>query len=62
MDVIELPREKPEKFAVKYFGKKRGETEKRLNTGCNDPRMRTEFINPVAAHIADKLSEWGMIP
>jgi hypothetical protein len=28
----------------------------------NDPQMRTEFINRVAAPIANKLFECGMIP
>jgi transposase-like protein len=28
----------------------------------NDPKMRTEFINRVAAPIANKLFECGMIP
>jgi hypothetical protein len=28
----------------------------------NDPQMRTEFLNRVAAPIANKLFECGMIP
>jgi hypothetical protein len=28
----------------------------------NDPQMRTEFLNLVAAPIANKLFECGMIP
>jgi len=33
-----------------------------IQTLRNDPQMRTEFLNRVAAPIANKLFECGMIP
>jgi hypothetical protein len=62
MEVIELSREPPERFAVKFRRKKRGEADKSIKTSCNDPRMRTEYINRMAVPIANKLLEWSMIP
>ena len=38
------------------------EAEKVLNVLRNDPQMRTAFINKVAAPIANKMFECGMIP
>lgn len=38
------------------------EEERVVNLLRNDPQMRTEFINRVAAPIANKMFECGMIP
>ena len=43
-------------------GKKAQMEQKALEILQNDPQMRTEFINRVAAPIANKLFECGMIP
>lgn len=38
------------------------EEERVVNLLRNDPQMRTEFINRIAAPIANKMFECGMIP
>ena len=41
----------------------KGEMEQRaIAVLRSDPQMRTEFINRVAAPVANKLFEWGLIP
>ena len=43
-------------------GKKAQMEQRAIQTLRNDPQMRTAFINRVAAPIANKLFECGMIP
>ena len=43
-------------------GKKAQLEQRAIETLRNDPQMRTAFINQVAAPIANKLFECGMIP
>ncbi len=43
-------------------GRKAGMEQRAVEMLRNDPQMRTEFINRVAAPIANKLFECGMIP
>jgi hypothetical protein len=43
-------------------GQKAQMEQRAIQTLRNDPQMRTEFLNRVAAPIANKLFECGMIP
>ena len=43
-------------------GKKAQTADRAVQMLRNDPQMRTEFLNRVAAPIANKLFECGMIP
>ena len=51
-----------EQLQQKKSEPKSPEQEKVLNVLRNDPQMRTAFINKVAAPIANKMFECGMIP
>ena len=44
-------------------GKPKGDEEKKLvELMRDDPRMRTEFMNKIAAPVANKMFECGLIP